>query len=54
MDALVILLIVLLLFGGIGASPTIGYWNHSYGWGPSGLIGLIVVIMLALLLLGRI
>lgn len=47
-----VLLIVLILFL-IGAIPT---WPHSRNWGyvPSGGIGLVVVILLILVLLGRI
>lgn len=47
-----ILLIILVLFL-IGALPT---WRHSasWGYGPSGGLGLIVVIVVVLLLLGRI
>jgi Protein of unknown function (DUF3309) len=46
---LVILLIIVL----IGVLPT---WPHSRSWGyyPSGGLGLIVIIVLVLLLLGRI
>ena len=46
---LLIILIVLL----IGALPT---WPYSAGWGyyPSGGLGLVVVILLILLLVGRI
>jgi hypothetical protein len=47
-----ILLIVLILFL-VGALPT---WPHSKNWGyyPSGGLGLVVVILLVLILLGRI
>jgi hypothetical protein len=47
-----ILLIILILIL-IGALPT---WPHSAGWGyfPSGGIGLVVVILLVLVLLGRV
>ncbi len=47
-----ILLIVLILFL-VGALPT---WPHSASWGyaPSGGIGLVLVLVLILLLLGRI
>lgn len=47
-----ILLIVLVLFL-IGAIPT---WPHSRSWGyyPSGGLGLVVIILLILLLMGRI
>jgi hypothetical protein len=47
-----ILLIILILML-LGALPT---WPHSRSWGyyPSGGLGLIVLILLILLLLGRI
>lgn len=47
------ILVVLLILMLLGALPT---WNHSrsWGYGPSGGLGLIVVILLVLLLLGRI
>lgn len=47
-----ILLIVLILFL-VGAFPS---WPHSksWGYGPSGGLGLIVLILLILLLMGRI
>jgi hypothetical protein len=47
-----ILLIVLILLL-VGAFPS---WPHSrsWGYGPSGGLGLIVLILLVLLLLGRI
>jgi hypothetical protein len=46
-----ILLIILILFL-IGALPT---WPYSSGWGyyPSGGVGLIVIILIILLLMGR-
>jgi Protein of unknown function (DUF3309) len=46
-----ILLIVLILML-IGAIPT---WPHSRSWGyaPSGVLGLVVVVIVVLLLLGR-
>ena len=47
---LLILLIILLVlaFGGL---PAWGY--HSYGWGPSGLLGIFVIVLLVMLILGR-
>jgi hypothetical protein len=47
-----ILLIVLILML-VGAFPT---WPHSKNWGyyPSGGLGLLLVVLVALLLLGRI
>jgi hypothetical protein len=46
-----ILLIVLILFL-VGALPT---WSHSASWGylPSGGIGLVLVVVLVLLVMGR-
>jgi hypothetical protein len=46
---LVILLILLL----IGALPRWGY-SSGWGYGPSGLLGLILVIIIILAVLGRI
>ena len=47
---LILLIIVVLML--IGSIPT---WPHSrsWGYGPSGGIGLVVVILLVLLLMGR-
>ena len=46
----IILIIVILLL--IGAVPA---WPHSRGWGygPSGLLGVVLVILVILLLMGR-
>jgi hypothetical protein len=47
------ILLVLLILMLIGAFPT---WPHSKSWGyyPSGGLGLVVIILIVLLLLGRI
>ena len=52
MSTLVIILIVLLLLGVFGTGP---WWGHSSGWGygPSGIIGVILVIIIILALTGR-
>jgi len=52
MSTTTILLIVLILLL-VGALPT---WPYSGGWGyyPSGGLGLVVLILIVLLLLGRI
>lgn len=49
---LIILLVILLLLS-VGSFPS---WPYSRGWGyyPSGGLGLIVLILVILLLLGRI
>ena len=50
---MVTILIVILVLALIGALPN---WPHSRGWGyyPSGGVGLIVLILIILLLIGRI
>jgi hypothetical protein len=47
-----ILLIILILVL-LGVLPTWGH-SRSWGYGPSGVVGVIVVILLVLLLMGRI
>ena len=51
MSVTTILLIVLVLLL-VGAMPT---WSHSrnWGYGPSGGLGLVVLVVLVLLLTGR-
>lgn len=46
------ILIVVLVLALLGVLPT---WPHSrsWGYGPSGVIGLIAVVVLVLLLMGR-
>jgi hypothetical protein len=46
----VILIVLVLLL--LGALPT---WGHSRSWGyaPSGILGLILVVVLVLFLMGR-
>jgi hypothetical protein len=47
------ILIIILILALLGALPA---WPHSAGWGyyPSGGIGLVLVIVIILLLVGRI
>ena len=47
------LILIILVLALLGVIPT---WPHSRGWGygPSGVVGLILVILLILLLLGKI
>jgi hypothetical protein len=46
-------LIIVLVLVLVGALPT---WNHSRSWGyfPSGGLGLLLIVVVVLLLLGRI
>jgi hypothetical protein len=50
MGTILLVLLVLML---LGAFPT---WNHSrsWGYGPSGGLGLVLVVVLILMLTGRI
>lgn len=52
MSILTILIIILVLFL-VGAFPT---WPHSRNWGylPSGGVGIILVVIVVLLLMGRV
>lgn len=46
-----ILLIILILVL-VGVLPTWGH-SRSWGYGPGGIVGLIVVVLIVLLLLGK-
>ncbi|MEO7762369.1 MAG: DUF3309 domain-containing protein [Casimicrobiaceae bacterium] len=47
------ILLIVLVLALIGVLPT---WPHSSGWGygPSGILGLLVVIVLIMFVMGRI
>lgn len=46
------ILLIVLVLALVGAIPT---WPHSrsWGYGPSGILGLIVVVLLILFLMGK-
>jgi hypothetical protein len=46
------ILLIILILALVGVLPT---WPHSQSWGygPSGIVGVIVVILIVLFLLGR-
>lgn len=46
------ILIIILILALIGALPT---WGHSRGWGygPSGIVGVLLIILVILALTGR-
>jgi hypothetical protein len=52
MNLIWILIVVLVVVALIGL-PGLGPWHHSYGYYPSGLGGLLVIVLLVLLLSGR-
>ena len=47
------ILLIVLILAHVGALPTWGH-SRSWGYGPSGGLGLVVVILIVLLLMGRI
>lgn len=53
LGTILIVLLVLMLLGSAGSMPT---WSHSrnWGYGPSGGLGLVAVVLIVLLLMGRI
>ena len=46
------ILLIILILALLGAVPT---WSHSrsWGYGPSGVLGLLVLIVIILLVMGR-
>jgi hypothetical protein len=46
-----LLLVLILLLVVVGGLPTWGY--HQYGYGPSGIGGIILLILILMLLTGR-
>lgn len=49
--SLVLLIILILLFA--GGLPNIGPISHQWGYGPSSFVGLLVLILIVLMLMGR-
>lgn len=49
MSTILLIILILLLIGAVPA------WPHSKGWGyyPSGLLGVVVIVLIVLLLMGR-
>ncbi len=50
MGTILIIILILLLVGGLPVFPH----SRSWGYGPSGIIGVVLVVPLILLLLGKI
>jgi hypothetical protein len=49
MGLVLLIILIVLLLGGL---PTWGY--HSYGYGPTGIVGVLLIILIVLLFTGRI
>jgi hypothetical protein len=49
MGLVLLIVLIILLLGGL---PTWGY--HSYGYGPSGIVGVLLIVLIVLLFTGRI
>jgi hypothetical protein len=50
MSTLLLVILVLLLIGAIPAWP----YSQGWGYGPSGLLGTVLVVLLLLMVMGRI
>jgi hypothetical protein len=50
LSTVLIIILILVLLGAFPAWP----YSRNWGYGPSGVVGLILVILLILLLLGKI
>ncbi|AZO52607.1 MAG: DUF3309 domain-containing protein [Mesorhizobium sp.] len=49
-STIVVIVLVLVLIGAVPAWPH----SRSWGYGPSGIVGVVLVVVLVLLLVGRI
>lgn len=47
------ILIIILILALVGAVPTWGY-SAGWGYGPSGIVGVLLIVVIVLLLTGRI
>ena len=47
---ILLIILILLLLGAVPAWP----YSRGWGYGPSGLLGVIVIVLIILLLMGRI
>jgi hypothetical protein len=50
MGTILVIILVLILLGAIPAWP----YSRGWGYGPSGLLGLVLLVVLILVLMGRI
>jgi hypothetical protein len=50
LTTLLIIILILILIGAIPSWP----YSRSWGYGPSGIVGVILIVLLILLFMGRI
>ena len=50
LSTILVIILILILIGAVPAWP----YSRSWGYGPSGIVGVILVILLVLLLMGRV
>lgn len=50
LTTLLVIVLIVILVAGLPAWP----YSRSWGYGPSGIVGVIVIVLLILLLMGRI
>jgi hypothetical protein len=50
LSTILIIILILILLGAIPAWP----YSRGWGYGPSGIVGVILVVLLILVLLGRV
>lgn len=50
LSTILIIVLILILIGAVPSWP----YSRSWGYGPSGIVGVILVVVLILLLMGRI
>lgn len=50
LSTLLIIILILILLGAIPAWP----YSRGWGYGPSGIVGIIVIVLLILVLMGRV
>jgi hypothetical protein len=49
LSTILIIILILILIGAVPSWP----YSRSWGYGPSGIVGVILIIVLILLLMGR-
>ncbi|MDG4883665.1 MULTISPECIES: DUF3309 family protein [unclassified Mesorhizobium] len=49
-STLLIIILILILIGAVPAWP----YSRAWGYGPSGIVGVLLIVLLILLLMGRI